>query len=85
MWLPKDERLLLALYFRKIGKPDESQTFGDSDESFNEDMKALGWAESPGHNNNNYKDYANRVFNADETLEKRGLIRVVNRDNWQEI
>ncbi|MBA7477200.1 hypothetical protein ES707_12602 [subsurface metagenome] len=74
MWLPKDERLLLALYFRKIGKPDEQETFKDND-----DMKALGWEESK--SNDDYdKQYTNRVWNADDILKKRGFLDVLNRD-----
>jgi len=74
MWLPKDERELLALYFRKIGKPNESETLKDND-----DMKALGWKESK--SNSEYdKQYINRVWNADDILKKRGFLGVLTHD-----
>lgn len=77
MWLPKNERKLLAYYFREIGKHDESRTFGD-----NNDMKALGWNERK--SNADYdKLYIDRVWVADDTLEKRGYIGGLNRDIMQ--
>ncbi|GAI27147.1 unnamed protein product, partial [marine sediment metagenome] len=73
MWLPKDERKLLALYFHKTGKPDEQETLKDND-----DMKALGWKES--ESNEDYdRQYINRVWNADDILKKREFLNVLNR------
>ncbi len=73
MYLPKDERKLLALYFHKTGKPDEQETLKDND-----DMKALGWKES--ESNEDYdRQYINRVWNADDILKKREFLNVSNR------
>ena len=73
MWLPKDERKLLALYFHKTGKPDEQETLKDND-----DMKALGWKES--ESNEDYdRQYINRVWNVDDILKKREFLNVLNR------
>lgn len=74
MWLPKDERKLLALYFRRIDRPDEQKTFKDFD-----DMKVLGWKESK--SNKDYdQQYINRVWHADDILKKRGFLGGLNRE-----
>lgn len=78
MWLPKDERKMLAFYFRKIGKVDEQEVFSEFTDSkhFNDDMKALGWNENRENRDGCDKLYIDRVRNADDMLKKRGLINV---------
>jgi hypothetical protein len=79
MWLPKDERKLLALYFRVIGKPDERVTFSNSDEDSDKFEKTLGWKGGQ----EGSRSYVQRVRHAEEMLEKRGLLDVLEREIWE--
>ena len=60
MWLPKDERKLLAFYFQKIGKPHERETFGNKEQTFNDEIKVLGWCEKRKYNHTEYDEYVRR-------------------------
>ena len=77
MWLPKDERKLLTLYFRTIGNPAEQETFKDFS-----DMKVLGWKQRK--SNKDYDQvYMNRVWCADDILKKRGFLGSLTRDSFE--
>lgn len=80
MWLPKDERKLLASYFRRADKPDEPVTLGFKE--VQNDMKALGWKESKSNANYDRK-YINRIWNVDDLLKKRGFLGDLTHDAWE--
>jgi len=80
MSLSKDERNLLVFYFRGIGKPDESERFGDSDD--NPDLKALGWKKNKRKEDYD-KEFVEKLTKADELLQKRGFIEISDEKNWE--
>ena len=82
IWLSKDERRLLAFYFRRIRRVDEPEVFKvfTDDKNFNDDLKALGWRECKDKDQDYYQKYTDRARNVEEIPNKRGLIEVDEKD-----
>ncbi len=72
MWLPKNERKLLASYYSKAKKPNVTLRFPDNLEP----MKALGYKEFEQKQSNvENNPFFARVWDANENLNYMGLIK----------
>ena len=71
MWLPKDERKLLAFYYAKAGSTDQNLRF----EQHVELMKVLGFDEKPEAAQITEQKF-DMVLNANQMLKDRGLINL---------
>ena len=71
MWLPKDERKLLAFYYAKAQKPNVTLEFPDNIEP----MKILGYKDCNEEKSNvESNPFFLRVCDANENLKRQGLI-----------
>ena len=74
MWLPKDERKLLAYYFNELDRPKDFKTYKDPVEL----MKVLGY--KPTHAEQAQDSpFIWRVWDANDKLNERRLAKI-NRD-----
>ncbi|MHC4459946.1 MAG: hypothetical protein ACYS6W_01995 [Planctomycetota bacterium] len=74
-WLPRDERKLLAYYFKQVKKPKENKCFSNPIEL----MTKLGFnikSEEDAQNS----PFLSRVYNANDNLRERGLA-VIQQDS----
>ncbi|OHB79289.1 MAG: hypothetical protein A2Z25_16535 [Planctomycetes bacterium RBG_16_55_9] len=74
MWLPKDERKLLSLYYNEIGKPSTNKLIDENDL-----IKTIlpKWHTQHVHNSNDYKMWLegkSKVATANKALSERKLI-----------
>lgn len=79
-WLPRDERKLLAYYFKKLERPNDSETFRNPMEL----MKVLGCqAETVEEVQNS--PFIWRVWDANDKLKKRDLANIERDETGMDV